>query len=122
MFGNSTRLDVTLISGITDMRKSIDGLSNIVAYELEQEQCNEHLFVFCNRQRNKLKILQWASNGFWLYYKRLEPNTFKWPEIKDEQLSLRITHQQRERLIAGLPLSSPMLTQQYAITITTLNQ
>ena len=48
MFGNSTRLDVTLICGITDMRKSIDGLSNIVAYELQQEPCNEHLFVFCN--------------------------------------------------------------------------
>ena len=107
MFGNSTRLDVTLICGITDMRKSIDGLSNIVAYELQQEPCNEHLFVFCNRQRNKLKILQWASNGFWLHYKRLEQNTFKWPGIEDEQLSLRITPQQLDWLISGLPLTQP---------------
>ncbi|QQX80920.1 IS66 family insertion sequence element accessory protein TnpB [Shewanella sp. KX20019] len=48
------------------------------------------MFVFCNRQRNKLKILQWPSNGFWLHYKRLEKNTFKCPGIKDEQLDLRI--------------------------------
>ncbi|WP_220736344.1 IS66 family insertion sequence element accessory protein TnpB [Shewanella sp. c952] len=47
MFGNNTKFDVTLNCGISDMRKSIDG----VAYELQQEPCNEHLFVFCNRQR-----------------------------------------------------------------------
>lgn len=51
MFGNNTKFDVTLNCGISDMRISIDGLSNIVAYELQQEPCNEHLFVFCNRQR-----------------------------------------------------------------------
>lgn len=107
MFGNSTRLDVTLICGITDMRKSIDGLSNIVAYELDQEPCNEHLFVFCNRQRNKLKILQWTSNGFWLHYKRLEQSTFKWPGIEDDQLSLHISPQQLDWLLVGLPLSQP---------------
>ncbi|MDT3275843.1 IS66 family insertion sequence element accessory protein TnpB [Shewanella sp. SP2S2-4] len=107
MFGNGTRLDVTLICGSTDMRKSIDGLSNIVAYELQQEPCNERLFVFCNQRRNKLKILQWAANGFWLHYKRLELATFDWPGIEDEQLSLQISSQQLDWLLAGLPLTQP---------------
>ncbi|WP_376711941.1 IS66 family insertion sequence element accessory protein TnpB [Shewanella profunda] len=44
---------------------------------------------------------------FWLHYKRLEQNTFKWPGIEDEQLSLRITSQQLDWLIAGLPLMQP---------------
>jgi transposase len=36
-------------------------------------------FIFCNRQRNKLKILFWGANGFWLYYRRLETGRFTWP-------------------------------------------
>lgn len=38
--------------------------------------------VFCNRQRNKLKILQWDHAGFWLYYRRLEQETFAWPKVE----------------------------------------
>ncbi|WP_188503298.1 IS66 family insertion sequence element accessory protein TnpB, partial [Lacimicrobium alkaliphilum] len=49
MFPVSSQLKVTLICGPTDMRKAIDGLSNIVAYDLEQEPCSEQLFVFCGR-------------------------------------------------------------------------
>ena len=49
MFPVSHSLNVTLICGPTDMRKAIDGLCNIVAYDLEQEPCSETLFVFCGR-------------------------------------------------------------------------
>ncbi|MBO1916040.1 IS66 family insertion sequence element accessory protein TnpB [Providencia rettgeri] len=54
------------------MRKSIDGLSLIVAETLEMDPFSESWFIFCNRTRDKLKILFWDTNGFWLYYRRLE--------------------------------------------------
>ncbi|ENM5740423.1 IS66 family insertion sequence element accessory protein TnpB [Vibrio mimicus] len=61
------------------MCKSIDGLSLIVAEQLEMDPFREAWFIFCNRGRDKLKILFWDTNGFWLYYRRLEKGTFKWP-------------------------------------------
>lgn len=64
MFTASSQLRVILICGPTDMRKAIDGLCNIVAYDLEKEPCGDHIFVFCGRARDKVKTLQWASNGF----------------------------------------------------------
>jgi len=107
MFATASQQTVILICGPTAMRKSIDGLSNIVAYALEKEPCSEPLFVFCNWQRNKLKILQWASNGFWLHYKRLEKGVFQWPGIKDEKLGLTISIRQLNWLLEGLPLPLP---------------
>lgn len=107
MFGDSERLDVCLIGGVTDMRKAIDGLCDIVAYQLEREPVGETLFVFCNRQRDKLKILQWGGSGFWLHYKRLETDKFKWPGIDDDTLSIEISRQQLRWLLSGLPLTQP---------------
>lgn len=61
------------------MRKSINGLSSIVQNSFDLDPFDKALFVFCNRQRNRLKILTWADNGFWLHFKRLERGRFKWP-------------------------------------------
>ncbi|PRT36921.1 IS66 family insertion sequence element accessory protein TnpB [Bacillus wiedmannii] len=63
---------VYLAQGATDLRKSIDGLAAIVNEEFELDPFSPCLFVFCNRSRNKLKILVWEHNGFWLHYHRLE--------------------------------------------------
>ena len=72
---------VYLASGVTDLRKSIDGLMVIIKMELKLDPYEKALFVFCNRQMNKLKVLHF-DNGFWLYYYRLEENKFKWPMTK----------------------------------------
>ena len=55
---------VYLVTGFTDMRKSINGLSIIVAEQLELDPLNQAWYVFCNKQRDKLKILFWDTNGF----------------------------------------------------------
>ena len=58
--------DIYLVTGHTDMRKSIDGLSLIVSEVLELNPLSSAWFIFCNRQRDKIKILFWDTNGFWL--------------------------------------------------------
>lgn len=70
---------VWLVPGATDMRKSIDGLTAIVTYAIHQNPLSQQLFVFCSRDRSRLKILFWDQNGFWLFYKRLERGRFRWP-------------------------------------------
>lgn len=86
---------VYLATGVTDMRKSINGLSLIVSEQFGHAPFNGSVFVFCNRSRDKLKILYWECNGFWLYYRRLDKGKFKWPAELNEQtvsLSLRELH------------------------------
>ena len=83
---------VYLAAGATDMRKAINGLSMMVAEQLGHDPFNGSVFVFCNRHRDKLKILYWERNGFWLYYRRLDQGKFQWPKDLDQQtvaLSLR---------------------------------
>jgi transposase len=72
-------IEVYLYRGIVDMRKSINGLLTIVEQELGLSPFAPGLFVFCNRQRDKIKILYWEHSGFVLWYKRPEKARFPWP-------------------------------------------
>ena len=85
-FGSNTK--VYLATGATDMRKAINGLMVLVQDVLEVDPFSSHLFVFCNRLRNKIKLLMWEDNGFVLYYKALAEEKFRWPRPEDEVMPL----------------------------------
>lgn len=97
---------VYLSANATDLRKSIDGYAAIVAGEFQLDPFSNSLFIFCNRQRNKVKMIYWDGNGFWLLFKRLEKNKFKWPKTS-EGGSILITHQQFRWLLEGLSIEQP---------------
>jgi len=97
---------VYIARGATDMRKSIDGLAAIVSYSFSLDPFDQSLFVFCNRERNKLKILFWDHNGFWLFYRRLERGRFRWPATPSGE-ALRIDRRQLQWLLDGLELEQP---------------
>ena len=61
-----------------DMRKAVDGLAIIVAATFKLDVFEQSLFIFCNKARNKIKILHF-DDGFWLYYRRQEEGKFQWP-------------------------------------------
>jgi transposase len=94
---------VYLASGSTDMRKSIDALAALVSQDFELDLFSNSLFVFCNRDRDKLKILYWDHNGFWLYYRRLERGKFRWPARSGRQ-TIAISRRQLQWLLDGLTL------------------
>ena len=80
MLNRDSSVHVYLAAGSTDMRKAIDGLAAIVQQSFELDPFSSCLFVFCNKSRDKIKILKWEHNGFWLYYRRLEKGKFQWPK------------------------------------------
>ena len=96
-------ITVYLACGPTDLRKSIDGLAAIVSQVFDLDLFSNSLFVFCNRGRDKLKILVWDHNGFWLYYRRLERGRFRWPE-QAGQKTVTISRRQLQWLLDGLTL------------------
>ncbi|RYL87286.1 transposase [Sporolactobacillus sp. THM7-4] len=95
---------VYLANGATDLRKSIDGLAVLVQESFHLDPFSPCLFVFCNRKHDKIKILQWESSGFWLYYKRLEKGRFQWPPATGASPSLAVSRRQLSWLLDGLSL------------------
>lgn len=105
MLRSNNGTNAYLACGATDLRKSIDGLALIVQMKFQLDPFSNNLFIFCNKNRDKIKILQWEYSGFWLYYKRLEKGAFKWPKNKDE-VKL-ITQRELNWLLDGLSMEQP---------------
>ena len=91
---------VYLACGETDMRKHIDGLAALVEGSFKLDPFDGALFVFCNRSRNRLKILVWDGDGFWLCFKRLEKGHFRWPKI-GEDATMTLSGEELDTLLGG---------------------
>ena len=103
MINEISNRPVYLASGSTDLRKSIDGLAVLVKESFELDPFSPCLFVFCNKKRDKIKILQWEHNGFWLHYRRLEKGNFNWPSANTQ--TINISYRELRWLLDGLPLN-----------------
>lgn len=79
MFALSTATRVFLLPGPTDMRKGFDGLRSLAEHTIKQDPLSGHLFVFCNRNRNRVKVLFWDGSGLWVCAKRVESGRLDWP-------------------------------------------
>lgn len=71
---------VFLVAGPTDMRKSFDSLSGVVRAGGHGDPKSGDMYAFCNRLKNRLKVLVVDESGVWVCAKRLERGTFAWPQ------------------------------------------
>ena len=93
-------LEIYLHQSFVDFRKAINGLAALVEDELNRDAYTGALFVFCNKSKDKLKILYWDKTGFALWQKRLEKQKFKWPsKINEHEFAL--TAEQLDWLLCG---------------------
>jgi transposase len=98
------RQRVYLAVGATDLRKSVDGLAAIVQLDFNLSPFEPCLFAFCNRRKDRVKILEWSERGFWLHYFRLENGRLPWPDPGEEDNPTAITCQDLVSLLQGKPL------------------
>jgi len=102
MIGSTAATRVFIAAGNTDMRKSFNGLYSLVSSKLSQDPLSGHLFVFCNRRRDRIKVLYWDGSGLWICAKRLEKGTFHWP--REGGGAVEMTQAQLNLLLGGLDL------------------
>ena len=101
--------NVYLAPGATNLRKSIDGCSNIVQYQMFLDPFSPSIFIFCNRTKTTIKVLEWDGNGFWLHTKkRIGKDRFRWLKSKEEA-SMLIDKRQLSWLLMVLKLNRNML-------------
>ena len=103
MLGDFSKAQQIYIAcGYTDMRKSIDGLADIVQQNFELYPFQKSLFLFCGKRCDRLKALYWEEDGFILLYKRLESGRFQWP--RNEEAVRNISLQELRWLLEGLSI------------------
>lgn len=61
---------IFIITGRTDMRRSIDGFMAIICDTYEMGPYANALFFFCGRKKNTVKALHFDKDGFVLYLKK----------------------------------------------------
>ena len=97
-----------------DMRKSFDGLHQLVRDHLQLDAFAGHLFVFTSRRRDRLKILYWDRDGFAVWSKRLEEGTYAMPLSGSAGEQRReITAQELGALLSGIDLSQAQRRKRY---------
>lgn len=105
--GPATR--VFLAAGPTDMRKGYEGLAELVRQRLQGDPLDGHLYVFCNKRRNRLKILCFDGSGLWIFSKRLEGGLFSWPALEQSATRVSLKPEQMSLLLGGIELERTRL-------------
>ena len=105
MFGLGPATRIYLAAGATDMRKGFEGLHGLVRDRLLCDPLSGHLFLFCNAQRTRLKVLVWDGSGLWVCAKRLEKGRFSWPRSGDSLGKVALTHEALALLLGGIDLA-----------------
>ncbi len=117
MFGFGPATRVYLAVGATDLRKGFEGLFGLVRDRLGLEPLSGQVVCFCNRSRDRIKVLFWDGTGLWLCSKRLETGSFHWPMSEDKSVRISLTQQELTLLLGGIDLKQTRPRNWYRKTV-----
>lgn len=109
MIGPPPNTRVWIAAGVTDMRKSFDGLAAMVQITLDRDPFSGHVFVFRGRRGDRIKLLWYSGDGMCLLAKRLDEGRFVWPQASSG--SVHLTPAQLSMLLEGIDWRTPKRTQ-----------
>lgn len=87
-----------------DMRKGIDGLCGVVRHLLDDNPQSGYVFIFFNKDRDKIKLLVWDVGGYVLYHKRLERGSFEVVSGSEGKAKLSIRYDHLVMLLSGVSI------------------
>jgi transposase len=99
-----------------DMRKSFDGLHQLVRESLGLDAFAGHLFVFANKRRDRVKVLYWDHDGFAIWAKRLEQGTYAIPFEGEAGAHNELTSAELGALLSGIDLAQATRRKRYRRT------
>ncbi len=99
----------------TNMHYSFDRLMGRAQEIFDQDPTAGHLFLFMNRNRDRMKILFWDHDGFCIFYKRLERGTFQLLRTTDDQEGIELDYSQLVKLLGGLDLHTGRRRKRYRL-------
>ena len=105
MFGLGAATRIYVAVGSTDMRKGFEGLYGLVRDQLGLDPLSGHLCLFCNKGRNRLKVLYWDGSGLWICAKRLERGCFSWPSEGEQSARVTLSQEELSLLLGGIDLT-----------------
>ena len=111
ILGLPTSVPIWLATRATDLRKSFDGLAELVRQQLRGDPLSGQLFIFRNKRADRVKLLYWDEDGFVIVYKRLEAGTFRFPAADAEGVEIRAAELQM--LLDGVDLDSVKRSKRY---------
>lgn len=91
---------IIIRSGTTNMLASKDQLLEIIKSIMKDDPFSGAVFLFCNRNRNILKMIWWDRTGFWVAQKKLEKGRWPWPDTQEQVRQLNLG--QMEMLLKGV--------------------
>ena len=102
---------VYLCTVACDMRRGFDGLKMLASAVVGVDPLGGHLFVFCSRRADRVKILYWDRDGWALWAKRLEAGTYAFPFALTGRKE--ITAGELGALLEGIDLGSAKRRKRY---------
>ena len=105
MFRLAADVQVYLHRETIDFRIGINGLAILVEQAMHLDPFGRAVFGFCNRRRDRIRLLFYDRSGFWLMMKRLEADRFVWPR-RQQQAVVRLSTEQLHWLLEGIDIEA----------------
>lgn len=101
---NYADVRIFLCTTPTNMNCSFDRLMGRAQEVFDQDPASGHLFLFVNRNRDRMKILLWDHDGFCIWYKRLERGCFQMLRTTNDAEGIELDYSQLVKLLGGFDI------------------
>ena len=95
VIGPTGAVRVMMATKPVDFRKGAEGLAALVRETMKADPFSGAVYVFRAKRADRVKLIFWDGTGVCLFAKRLEDGEFRWPNVQDGVMRLRLRSSRR---------------------------